>query len=100
MCTVPVAAMRRCRTATTWIIASPATFTTRTATTATTTVHWRLHKDDRRRWGDAPLSPRRRCRLSAASARLGARPSNLYDWYVGGDRIEQLWPITAGGAVC
>ena len=27
---------------------------------------------------------------------------NLYDWYVGirANRVEQLWPITAGGAVC
>ena len=26
---------------------------------------------------------------------------NLYDWYVGirGNRVEQLWPITARGAV-
>jgi len=26
---------------------------------------------------------------------------NLHDWYVGirGDRVEQLWPITARGAV-
>jgi D-serine deaminase-like pyridoxal phosphate-dependent protein len=28
--------------------------------------------------------------------------ANLYDWHVGirGNRVEQLWPITARGAVC
>lgn len=45
MCTAPAARTRRCRTATTWIIMSPATFTTRTATTATITVHWFLPRE-------------------------------------------------------
>jgi hypothetical protein len=39
MCTVRAAAMTRCRTVTTSTIASPTIFTTRTAITATTTVH-------------------------------------------------------------
>jgi hypothetical protein len=42
MCTAPAVATMRSRMATTWIIASPAIFTTRTATTATITAHWFL----------------------------------------------------------
>jgi hypothetical protein len=59
MCTAPAAVMRWCRMATMWIIVLPAIFTTRTATTATTTVRWCLPKADPSRRGDALLSPRR-----------------------------------------
>jgi hypothetical protein len=45
--------MRQCRTATMWIIASPATFTTRTATTATITDRWHLPKGEPRLRGAA-----------------------------------------------
>ena len=46
MSTAPDAATMRCRTAIMWTIGSPAIFTTRTATTATTTVPWRLPKEE------------------------------------------------------
>jgi len=61
----------RCRTATMWIIGSPAIFTTRTATTATTTVPWRLPRGERlsrHRPGGCPR------RLLTAHAQFAARP--------------------------
>jgi 3-hydroxy-D-aspartate aldolase len=38
---------------------------------------------------------------SASSPAIATRPSTSTDWYVGirASRVEQLWPITAGGAV-
>jgi 3-hydroxy-D-aspartate aldolase len=59
-----------------------------------------------RRNGSARLSPRGDWQLNVGErVRLipgHCDPSvNLYDWYVGvrGNRVEQLWPITARGAV-
>jgi hypothetical protein len=54
--------------ATTWIIVSPATFTTRMVTTATTTVRWRLPRDEQRSRGGRPLLPRRLGRGGADEA--------------------------------
>ena len=48
MSTGPDVATKRCRTAIMWTIGSPAIFTTRTATTATTTVPWRLPREESR----------------------------------------------------
>jgi hypothetical protein len=58
MCTGPAAVTRRYHTATTWIIVSPATFTTRMVTTATTTVRWLLRRGEGRSRGGTPLSSR------------------------------------------
>jgi len=73
MCMAPAAATRRCRMATTWIIALPAIFTTRTAITATTTVRWCLPKAEPRFRGDALRSPRRlgRGRVKEVNDRVG-----------------------------
>ena len=41
--------------------------------------------------------------IRAADVNVGCIDGvNLYDWYVGmrGNRVAQLWPITARGAVC